>query len=245
MTFQPLCLNDITVFPPPCLTAQRAFEIYQPAFRRIMEYVVNSRVTGDVLEFGTFNGYTARTLAELMHGYRHQGQLWLYDSWEGFPAMEGGDANCPEVAIHKTWNQGDCTPAIPNADTWIEKILSIILPNRVHAIKGFYDKTFSGLGMKASIVHIDCDLYESTKYVLQKLLEHDCLAEGAVIMFDDWNNNFASNKYGERAAVKSVFQFYYDNGIFWDKSISETNKTGLSQWFSYGSSGMAFIVQKS
>lgn len=231
MTRQPLCLNDITVFPPPCLTAARAAEIYDPAFQRIMEYVVNSRVEGDVLEFGTFNGYTARTLAEMMYAYKHSGSLHLYDSWEGFPAMEGGDADCPEVTQHKTWKQGDCTPLVPNADVWIQKILSIILPDRVHSVKGFYDKTFTGEGVNASIVHIDCDLYESTKYVLEKLLANDCLAEGAVIMFDDWNNNFASNKYGERRACKEVF--------------AASSGVSLEPWFSYGSSGMAFIVQKS
>lgn len=193
MTRQPLCLNDITVFPPPCLTADRAAEIYNPAFQRIMEYVVNSRVEGDVFEFGTFNGYTARTLAEMMYGYGHKGHLRLYDSWEGFPAMEGGDAQCPEVAVHKTWNKGDCNPIIPQADVWIGKVLSLILPDRVHTVKGFYDKTFTGVDARASIVHIDCDLYESTKLVLERLLAADALSEGAVIMFDDWNNNFGSS----------------------------------------------------
>lgn len=227
---QPLCLNDITMFPPPCLTAQRAYEIYQPAFTRIVEYVVNSRVEGDVLEFGTFNGYTARTLAELMHAYKHQGHLRLYDSWEGFPAMEGGDAECPEVVQHQTWNKGDCQPIFPDNDIIIQQILSFILPQRVQCVKGFYDKTFTGEGMKASLVHIDCDLYESTKYVLEKLLANDVLAEGAVVMFDDWNNNFGSNKYGERRAVKDVFQTEW--------------MTTLEPWFTYGSSGAAFIVQK-
>lgn len=242
MTHQPLCLNDITVFPPPCLTADRAKEIYFPAFQRIVEYVVNSRIEGHVFEFGTFNGYTARMLAELMHAYGCQSNLLLYDSWEGFPAMEGNDANCPEVAQHKTWNKGDCTPIFPNAEVAIQKILSLIMPRRVFCIKGFYDKTFNHPPIvtgkekdsatkitKASIVHIDCDLYESTKHVLLKLLENDMLAEGAVIMFDDWNNNFGSNKYGERKAVNDVFR---------------NSTTHLDQWFSYGSSGMAFIVQK-
>lgn len=227
---QPLCLNDITVFPPPCMNAQRAADIYNPAFQRIVEYVVNSRIQGDVFEFGTFNGYTARTLAEMMYSYQHPGNLRLYDSWEGFPAMEGGDANCPEVIQHKTWKQGDCTPAIKDADAWIRRILSLILPERVFTVKGFYDQTFTDNTIKASIVHIDCDLYESTKFVLSQFLEKDCLAEGAVVMFDDWNNNFASNKFGERRAVKELF--------------SAANGVALEQWFSYGSSGMAFIVQK-
>lgn len=246
MTHHPLCLNDITIFPPPCLNTERAKEIYYPTFQRIMEYIVNSRIEGHVFEFGTFNGYTARMLAELMYAYGHQANLLLYDSWEGFPAMEGGDADCPEVVTHKTWNKGDCIPAFPDADIAIQKILSLIIPNRVFCIKGFYNQTFNHppiMGKekdstikitKAAIVHIDCDLYESTKHVLQTLLQNDMLAEGAIIMFDDWNNNFGSNKYGERRAVKHLFPYQKDNDA----------TTSLDPWFSYGSSGMAFIVQK-
>lgn len=242
----PLCLNDITVFPPPCMNAERAADIYNPAFQRIMEYVVNSRIEGDVFEFGTFNGYTARTLAEMMYAYQHQGHLRLYDSWEGFPAMEGGDAECPEVVQHKTWKQGDCTPIIPNADVWIEKILSMVLPERVHCVKGFYNDTFipEPKSLQASVIHIDCDLYESTVYVLRQMFDCNLVSEGAVIMFDDWNNNFGSNKYGERKAVKTMFPQYKD-GIRWNIPTPHLDGYGLEPWFSYGSSGMAFIVQKS
>jgi hypothetical protein len=254
MTHQPLGLNDITVFAPPCLTPDRAYEIYRPAFERIMEFVVNSRVSGDVYEFGTFHGYTARTLAQLMSEKGHSGSLYLFDSWEGFPSMEGNDATCPEVTEHKTWKQGDCTPAIHNAEKIIQQILSLILPNRVQAIKGFYDKTLdsflerrsmgtqeTGFQLRkvhASIVHIDCDLYESTYFVLKTLLGANVLQQGTVVMFDDWNNNFASNEFGERKAVRDLM-LYHDQAFVQTEALVH-----LEPWFSYGSSGMAFIVQK-
>lgn len=243
MSRHPLCVipSDITCIAPPCLTPERAEEIYTPAFKRIMEYVTNSRVEGDVLEFGTFHGYTARTLAELMYQHQHKGSLWLYDSWEGFPDMLGVDAACPEVTQHETWKKGDCTPVIPHADKIIQQVLSIILPNRVNCVKGFYENSFTGERRKASIVHIDCDLYESTKYVLSQLLAHDCLAEGAVIMFDDWNNNFASNKHGERKAVGDLFPIAGATAL-WNCPVNPV--IGLEPWFTYGSSGKAFIVQK-
>jgi hypothetical protein len=236
MTAQPLCLNDITVFAPPCLTPKRAWDIYEPAFRRIVEYVTNSRIEGDVLEFGTFNGYTARVLAELMHEYRSPKHLHLYDSWEGFPAMEGVDAACPEVTTHDTWHQGDCRPAMEQAPEIIKAVLSIILPDRVHTHKGFYTP-YIQLPEKAAIVHVDCDLYESTKIVLYAAMP--LLQQGSVIMFDDWNNNMASNEFGERKAVLDIFPHARGD----DAGAYRT--CDIQPWFSYGSSGMAFLVHKS
>ncbi len=216
----PLCLNDITVFAPPCLTPQRAHDIYEPAFRRIVEYVTNSRIEGEVLEFGTFNGYTARTLAELMREYGSRKELHLYDSWEGFPSMQGVDAACPEVTTHDTWHEGDCRPLLEQADKIISHVLNMLVKTETH--KGFYAPDMA-LPNKASIVHVDCDLYESTKIVLNAVTP--ILQQGSIVMFDDWNNNMASNEFGERKAVR-------------DCSMN------LEPWFSYGSSGQAFIVQK-
>jgi len=235
MTIHPLCLNDITIFPPPCLNAQRAAEIYRPAFTNIIEYVHNSRIEGDILEFGTFNGYTARTLAELMHQYRSTKHLHLYDSWEGFPAMEGVDSTCPEVTQHDTWHQGDCRPMMERAPEIIKAVLSLILPEHVHTHKGFY-KPDMELPQKAAVVHVDCDLYESTKIVLNAVVP--ALQQGSVIMFDDWNNNFASYVYGERKAFLDIFP---KTGLV---HSTEDGKIGLEKWFAYGSSGMAFIVHK-
>lgn len=223
----PLCVNDITVFAPPCLTPKRAYEIYEPAFRRIVEYVANSRIDGDVLEFGTAHGYTARMLAELMRAYGNKSSLHLYDSWEGFPEMTGNDAECPEVKIHDTWHKGDCAPNVPNTPGIIKAVLSLLLSDKVNINKGFYTSEMA-LPEKAAIVHIDCDLYESTKIVLAAILP--ILQQGSVIMFDDWNNNMASNEFGERKAVRDIFSFY--------------NLCSMEPWFSYGSSGMAFLVHK-
>lgn len=228
MTMQPLCLNDITVFAPPCLTPKRAWDIYEPAFRRIVEYAHNSRIDGDVLEFGTFNGYTARVLAELMREYGCRKQLHLYDSWEGFPVMRGVDAHCPEVTTHDTWHAGDCKPVMEQAPEIIRAVLSLLLlPESVHTHKGFFDAT-TVVPQKAAIVHVDCDLYESTVVVLRLVLPS--LQQGSVIMFDDWNNNMASDDFGERMAVNSVFP--------------SSDGCRLEPWFSYGSSGQAFIVHR-
>lgn len=232
---QPIGLGDITMIPPPCMTPERAHEIYTPTFQRVIEYVTNSRISGDVMEFGTFHGYTARTFAELMRGYGSDKELHLYDSWQGFPSMEGNDARCPEVTQHKTWKQGDCTPVIENADKIIHSVLNLIYP-RVFTHKGFYNKE-TPIPKACSVLHIDCDLYESTNTVFQLTL--GALQQGSVILFDDWNNNFASNDFGERKAARGFF-----SSSEWPATTCEIFFNHLEPWFIYGSSGKAFIVQK-
>src|SRR5262245_14107758 len=66
--------DDPTVRPPPSYaTKGRADLVYGEAFRRCMEYLASTRMKGDILEFGTFQGYTARVLATLMEEYELPG----------------------------------------------------------------------------------------------------------------------------------------------------------------------------
>ncbi len=236
----PLFDDDITVFPPPCSTREMAYELYVPAFRRVVGYVTVARVPGDFLEFGTFRGYTARTFAEMMKLLNNPNQLYLYDSWEGFPEMRGNDSECPEVVTHKTWNQGDCRVRTDGPQL-IQDALRMLLPDRVHAVKGYYEETVpKNLPKRASVVHIDCDLYTSTHYVLDQLIKNDTMSDGCVVLFDDFNNNFASNKFGERKALRDLFPVYKD-GEHW---MDHAPGLSLEPWFTYGTSGYSFILHR-
>lgn len=241
MSRHPLGVNDITVLPPPTQNPDRAFEIYNSAFLRVMEYVTHSNIPGEILEFGTYHGYTARTFAENMHMLKSKKELHLYDSWEGFPRPSGQDANCPEVKAN-IWVEGSCNPVIDNAEKAIETFINVIIPEQVFIHKGFYEKTVPyNLPEKAAVVHIDCDLYESTVHVLHHLIsKFSLLSQGTVILFDDFNNNGASWAYGERAALRTLFPLH-EAGIHW---TSTWKLLGLEPWFTYGSAGYAFIVHK-
>lgn len=224
--------NDITIIPPPCMTPARAEEIYLPTFKRVVEYIENSRLEGGICEFGTFHGYTARTFAECLWEFDSAKHLYLYDSWEGFPAMESVDATCPEVAEHKTWKKGDCQPITKDAPELIRLAINSIIPGHVTTIQGFYNSTVAkNLPEKVAVAHIDCDLYTSTKLVLEELIKQDRLIDGAVILFDEFNNNNASDKYGERRAFKEISDEYKELCYF-------------ENWFTYGSSGYCFLFHK-
>ena len=75
-------------------------------------------------------------------------------------------------------------------------------------VKGFYsdsvnEKTKQKYHMKqAAIIHIDCDLYTSTRAVL-KFIE-SLIVPGTILIFDDWDafKNEDVENMGERKACK-------------------------------------------
>jgi hypothetical protein len=184
-----------------------------------MEYVRICNVAGDVAEFGTYRGFTAHMLANNLIGdSRH---LHLYDSWQGFPKISSVDLECKEVLDGK-WGQGMCRVR-DGLEVEISNSIDKIIPGRVRTIKGYYALDMP-LPPAISVLHIDCDLYASTLTVLQATAP--ILSDGAVILFDEFNNNLASNNFGERRAFR------------------ETIADKCEPWFTYGSSCYAFIYHK-
>jgi hypothetical protein len=125
-------------------------------------------VRGPILEFGVSSGDSLRMLAgmtnQVVHGFdSFQG---LPEVWrDGFP--EGAFKQNPsrttdfsgEIEIH----QGLFEDSIP---AWLHKN--------------------SSTEMRVRYIHIDCDLYSSTKTVLHMLTPH--LVPGTVIVFDEYFN---------------------------------------------------------
>ena len=118
------------------------------------------------LEFGTYKGNSINILAKL----RPQQKFYGFDSFEGLP---------------ETWTMGCRTGAF--------SIQGKLPPTRenVELIKGFFDQTLSPFvelhkTERVAFLHIDCDLYSSTKTILQTLLP--MITKGTVICFDEFYN---------------------------------------------------------
>jgi predicted O-methyltransferase YrrM len=123
---------------------------------------------GLVLEFGVAAGMSARYLAQRVP------KVYGFDSFAGLP--EESDA----------WEKGQFAQAkLP------------VVPDNVELVVGWYDETL-GRFLEAhpgaiGLLHIDCDIYSSTKYVLDQVRER--LVPGTVILFDElwrfggWENH--------------------------------------------------------
>ena len=148
-------------------------------FARACEQISASGVEGDYLEFGVYRGGSFINAYDQMKRHDlNDMRLFAFDSFAGLPHGEAGvfaegDYHCPEPLFRKIISKAG------------------VDMNRVSTINGFYEETLcsaikSKLGLsKAALVQIDCDLYSSTKFVLNFI--EDLVAQGTILFFDDWH----------------------------------------------------------
>jgi len=121
-------------------------------------------IPGHCLEFGVYKGGTIRFIADrvgrsqLVHGF---------DSFEGLSEAWSGD------------------PGRFDAQGRLPKV-----PSNVRLHKGYFADTLPGWADSnpgpISFLHIDCDLYQSTKCIFEHL--QDRIVPGTVIVFDEYFN---------------------------------------------------------
>lgn len=226
-------INNIDPTLIPCGTynqnVSRANKIYTNAFRRSFEFIVNSNITGDVYEFGTYTGFSARIMSNMIKEFNLCSKLYLFDSFQGLPEVNEGDLASYNA---KGWEEG--VMILPkNIEKRIYTCLTdIISENQLFIHKGYYSDTLSEFetDTKAIILNIDCDLYSSALEVLNFFLENHLLQDGTILLFDDYNCNRANPEMGERRALREAF--------------SVQSQYSYQHFFNYGWHGQAFIVNE-
>lgn len=157
------------------MIARDRFELLKFAVREIS-------LPGLVLEFGVEKGASLRTLAEVYSGDVHG-----FDSFEGLPHDWSGTFE----QRGKFHMQGRKPVVPPNA--------------KLHV--GWFDKTLPDFlretNGNAALVHIDCDIYESTKTVFDLLSPR--IVPGTVIVFDEYFN-YPAWKLHEYKAFKEFIE---------------------------------------
>ena len=212
-------------------------QIYENAFLPGFQYLLCSagELKGDILEFGTFRGYTAHIFARLMRttsyaGKLFSGKLHLFDSFEGLPEISND--NDSECYLHMTGDWSHKKMGLPPGfERYLGESLKNIIPESSFSIvKGYFEDTMDKnlTNEKAALVHLDCDLYSSSKYVLEKLIEKDLLQDGTLLYCDDYNCNRANQRMGQRGALADVF--------------TDSCRFSYSDFLSYGWSGKAFFI---
>lgn len=226
--------GDCTRWAPPSYTRARADQVYGEGFRRCCEYLAGTAVPGDVVEFGCFCGFTSRWLAHWMRDTRHPGHLYLYDSFQGFPAVDNPeDASSYEVAVNQVWLPGNFNAEVDIPQRIARSLGRLLGPERVTVVPGFFDQTLAAplASRQVGFAHVDCDLYSSSRCVLDRLLADQVLADGALLAFDDYNCNRAHPQMGQRRALVDAF--------------AAQTRYSYSAWFDYSWSGRVFFVHDS
>jgi O-methyltransferase len=184
-----------------------------------VQYLNSAHVNGDIAEFGTMSGYSARTLATAMvfdpqrqplgksaSGENPFRMLRLFDSFEGLPEITSPIDQISPHVVSGAWSKGGCKVlAAPELRAMIGKILP---PHRFKLYEGWFADTVKTLPPETrfALIHFDGDLYQSTIDALDPIFANGMVSTGAILCFDDWNANRALPGVGERRAWKELVE---------------------------------------
>lgn len=154
----------------------------------VFEHMQLKRNTNTLwLEFGVASGRTINYISKFT-----EEKVYGFDSFLGLP---------------EKWRDG-FEVGIFN----LHGILPEVNPN-VTLIKGWFQDTLPAFlteqSKKISFIHIDCDLYSSTKYILNTVKPY--LQEGCVIIFDELVNYPGFD--GETGELKAFYEFITENNV--------------------------------
>lgn len=144
-------------------------------------------IPGDVYEFGVYRGRSISILASVFK----DSTVFGFDSFLGLPEQ---------------WTKSEA----PGSHSAGGKLPSVT-ENNVEFIEGWYKDTlpefFQTERNDAALIHIDCDLYSSTKYALEQCLP--VIKPGTLILFDDFTGYHSY----EEHEYKAFFEFVEENNV--------------------------------
>ncbi len=188
------------------------FEFY----RNAMDFIIGSHIAGSYFEFGTHRARTFTMVMGLDDFYASNmgataggltpktgggflDKYFAFDSFEGFPENVN-------VKDHAQYTPG-------GARTGSDEFLNLLTSygqstQRVELIRGFYEKSltkslamrFVNENVKASLITVDCNLYESYKTVFKWVDQF--MQPGTVLYLDDFNSERALPTQGPKLAFE-------------------------------------------
>jgi hypothetical protein len=173
------------------------------------------KLTGDVVEFGTFTGRTAMSFAEQFPNKT----VFTIDHFQGLEKSKKSNVD--------EWYEGAFAlgreeyKSIPNVPKTIEDLYRKLSPYKnIKIIESDVHKLTEpkDYGIKqVAYCHIDVDIYEPTVSALEFLTK--CEWEKVFIRFDDWHGGEAKFDEHERLAFSEwIEKYHYNFDIFFGGS---------------------------
>jgi tetratricopeptide (TPR) repeat protein len=159
-------------------------------YRSLDLAIRHANLSGHTLEFGVFNGKSIRRIASLIHE-----SIFGFDSFEGIP---------------ENWNDE------PKGSYSAEGVLPIV-PDNVTLIRGWFNESIpifieeSNATTPIRFLHIDCDLYSSTKTIFDLLWKK--IIPGTVILFDEFIGYKSWQDDEFKAFIESAKKYSWDYEI--------------------------------
>lgn len=152
-----------------------------------MIHVKHANIPGDIAEFGSFKGHSGYLITQLARALKLNKNIYLFDMFESFPEEP--------IGIDAFWSKTHHVNFEEVRDKFKE------FPN-VKLVKGDFTKTLDGEKIKQmSLIHVDCDSFRATLYLMEELFDR-VLAPGGVMIFEDYGH---PGLLGTRVAVDEFF----------------------------------------
>ena len=165
------------------------------------------------LEFGVASGYTINYISRFTND-----KVFGFDSFEGLP---------------EKWRDGFDVGAFSRNGN-----LPIVNDNVV-LIKGWFNETLENFiktqNKKVSFIHMDADLYSSTKYIFNTL--KDYIDTDCVIVFDELVNYPGFD--GDTGELKAFYEFITENEVDYEWIGMNGTPTGM---YGYYHENVALII---
>jgi O-methyltransferase len=154
----------------------------------IDELVRVKDVQGNLVECGSFKGGSGLLMARALKTLGIDKQVHLFDSFEGLPE--------PDATHDKGYKKGVFKSEY---DELVRTVEEQGLQDIITIHRGWFSDTvgpfLSSYTGEISLLHIDCDLYNSTNDCFPQF--YPLVAEGGAIVFDDFNDGGR----GEKTAI--------------------------------------------
>jgi len=147
-------------------------------------------------EFGTYNGYSANRISKCCH------HLYGFDSWQGLPESWTSDGKISKGGIRfidKGHFALDELPKVANNCTLVKGLFE-------HSLENFLDRHPE---LDVGFIHIDCDIYSSTIYVLNTLAERGIIRPGLIVIFNELFNYYGF----EDGEMRALYEFINTSGL--------------------------------
>lgn len=159
---------------------------FKNKYELLAEALRQSRDEGLFFEFGVYKGETIRFIANIKNATRIHG----FDSFEGLPEFWRDGFNAGDLSLY------GALPEVPQNvllhKGWFNETLPLILKDSTEDV---------------SFLHIDCDLYSSTRTIFELLGKR--IKTGTIIAFDEYFNY----PFWEEHEHRAFQEFVHEKGL--------------------------------
>ncbi len=212
---------------PKYVPEQALEDKYREVLLLLMEKC-GSESLGDYLEFGVCYGTSIACMYRALKALGlERTRLIGFDSFEGLPDIARTDSG-------GVWCPGQFKSEIEFTKQFLA--WQGVNPDRTILIKGLFSDTLNDALVqkhkitKASVIMVDCDLYQSAKEALDFCAP--LIQDAAIILFDDWHSGggLAQRNLGEKRAF--------------DEFVSKNPQFTSEQLSSYHPNAEVFLVKR-